>query len=500
MNTYQVKHFINGEFFSVPNQETLAIINPATAEPIANVVLGNNEDVNKAIESAKQAFPQWASATPIRRARVIFKFKQLLEDHTEELAQIVSREHGKTIEDAKGSIQRGIELVEFVSGIPYLLKGQYSENVGTNIDTYTVRQPLGVCVGISPFNFPVMVPLWMLVPAIACGNTFILKPSEQDPSAANFIARLFQQAGLPDGVFNVIHGDKKVVDALITHPIVRTVTAVASTAVAEHIYQTAIAHGKRAHTFGGAKNHCVVMPDADLDQTAEAILGAAYGSAGERCMALSVVVAVGDEVADHIVRYLRHKVPELRVGVGTSPHVDMGPLVSKTHLEKVLSYVELGIREGASLVIDGRQLVCPGYENGYFLGACLFDQVKPTMRIYREEIFGPVLSIVRVSNFDEAIALVNSHEYGNGTAIFTHDGETARTYASRVQVGMVGINVPIPVPVAYHAFGGWKRSIFGDIDMHGDQSVQFYTKLKTVTTRWPKNTRAQGAEYHMPNL
>lgn len=496
----QVKHFIANQFTSGTSKNTLPIINPADGSKIGEVLLGTEQDVNAAVVSAQKAFQTWSTTTPIRRSRILFKFKELLERHIDELALIITSEHGKTLDDAKGSIMRGIELVEYACGIPNLLKGEYSENVGTGIDSYTVRQPLGVCAGASPFNFPVMVPIWMFIPAIACGNTFILKPSEQDPSSANFMANLLQQAGLPEGVLNIVHGDKKVVEALLVHPEIKSMTAVASTPVAEHIYKTAIAQGKRAHTFGGAKNHCVVMPDVEIEPTAEAILGAAYGSAGERCMALSVVVAVGDDVADGLVNNLKRKVPELRIGPGTEKGVEMGPLISKMHLERVQNYVDLGVKEGAKLVIDGRGYQNATHPQGFYLAGCLFDHVKPSMRIYKEEIFGPVLCIVRAKDFEEAIALVNDHEFGNGTAIFTQDGEVARTYAQRVQVGMVGINVPIPVPVAYHTFGGWKHSIFGDVHMHGGQSIQFYTKLKTVTTRWPKGIRAHQAQFHMPNL
>ncbi|WP_423064196.1 CoA-acylating methylmalonate-semialdehyde dehydrogenase [Candidiatus Paracoxiella cheracis] len=377
------------------------------------------------------------------------------------------------------------------------MEGSYSENVGTQVDCYTIRQPLGVCVGITPFNFPVMIGNWMLVPAIACGNTFILKPSEKDPSSAMLLAELIQEAGLPDGVLNVINGNKEVVDILITHPDVAAVSCVGSTPVAEHIYKTAIAHGKRSHTFGGAKNHCLIMPDADIDEAAEAILGAAYGAAGERCMAISVAVAITDQVGDALVTRLKEKIPHLKIAPGTTSGAEMGPLVTEQHLEHVKSYIDIGVKEGAELVVDGRDFKMPGHKDGFFMGACLFDKVKPEMRIYKDEIFGPVLSIVRVPDLDSAINLVNANEYGNGVAIFTRDGEAAHKFAHKVTVGMVGINVPIPVPVAYHAFGGWKRSLFGDTHMHGSESVHFYTKSKTITSRWPKTNR-KGTGYHMP--
>lgn len=496
--TYTVEHFINGKKYSGDGSKSHDIYNPAQGEVIGQVCFATTAEVNKAVSSAKQAFPAWAATTPIKRARVLFNFKQLLETHKDELAKLVTQEHGKTLEDAAGSVMRGIELVEFACGIPNLLQGTFSENVGTDVDSYTLRQSLGVCAGVSPFNFPVMVPIWMFVSAIACGNTFVLKPSEKDPSVPLRLAELFQEAGLPEGVFNIVNGDKDTVDCLLKHPDIQTMTAVASTPVAEYIYKEAIAHGKRSHTFGGAKNHCVVMPDADIEQVASAILGAAYGSAGERCMAVPVVVAVGDATADKLVATLKKQVPELKVGPGTEPGVEVGPLVTQQHLDSVQAYVDLGVEEGAELVVDGRNLKPKGHEKGFFMGGCLFDKVTPDMRIYKEEIFGPVLAIVRAPDFDTAVKLVNEHEYGNGTAIFTHDGDAARTYASLVQVGMVGINVPIPVPVAYHCFGGWKRSVFGDVNMHGDQSIQFYTKLKTVTQRWFKGVRA-GAEFIMPH-
>jgi malonate-semialdehyde dehydrogenase (acetylating)/methylmalonate-semialdehyde dehydrogenase len=497
----RITHLIGGDKVVGAGQQQLPIYNPATAEVTAEIAVATKQEIESAVSAAQRAFVSWSQVTPMRRARVLFKYKELLEKHTDELAKLVTAEHGKTIEDAKGSVLRAIELVEFHCGAPNLLKGSYSENVGTGVDSYTIRQPLGVCVGISPFNFPVMVPAWLAIPAIACGNTYILKPSEKDPSSALFTMELLQQAGLPAGVVNVVHGDQTVVEQLISHPQVQAVSAVASTPVAKSIYQTAIQHGKRAATFGGAKNHCVIMPDAPVDETVDALLGAAYGSAGERCMAVSVAVVVGDSMADKLVSELQRKVPELQIGPGDQAGVEIGPLVTAEHLQRVSDYIQLGVDEGAALIIDGRQATLPKSinSNGFFLGGCLFDKVQPNMRIYQEEIFGPVLCVVRVKDFEQAVELVNQHQFGNGTAIFTHDGDAARTFANRVQVGMVGINVPIPVPVAYHSFGGWKNSSFGDVGMHGGQSIQFYTKQKTITQRWPKGVRT-GAEFVIPNL
>lgn len=497
--TYTIHQFINGKIVSSSNSPRKSpIYNPATGECTGEVSFATSQEVQQAIAAAKAAFPKWSAIPAMRRARIMFNYKELLDKHLDELAALVTDEHGKTLADAKGSVLRGIEVVELACGIPNMLKGWFSEDVGTNVDCHTVRQPLGVCVGITPFNFPAMVPLWMFPMAIACGNTFILKPSEKDPSCPMRLAELFKEAGAPDGVLNVINGDKEVVDILLTHPDIQAVSFVGSTPVAEYIHTTASAHGKRVQAFGGAKNHCVVMPDADLEQTADAIVGAAYGSAGERCMALSVAVVVGDKLADALVREMKSKVSALKIGPGgTDASVEMGPLVTKEHRAKVKSYIDLGIEEGAELVVDGRNLKVAGHEKGFFLGGSLFDRVKPHMRIYREEIFGPVLCVVRVPDFESALELVNNHEFGNGTAIFTRDGDTARTYASKVKAGMVGINVPIPVPAPYHAFGGWKRSIFADVQMHGTESVSFYTRLKTVTSRWPTGIRA-GAEFIMP--
>jgi malonate-semialdehyde dehydrogenase (acetylating)/methylmalonate-semialdehyde dehydrogenase len=428
----------------------------------------------------------------------MFRFKEIVERRADELAAVITAEHGKVLSDAAGEVTRGLEVVEFACGIPQLLKGEFSEQVGSGIDMYSVRQPLGVCVGITPFNFPAMVPMWMFPVAIACGNSFVLKPSERDPSASLLIAQWLKEAGLPDGVFNVVQGDKEAVDALLTHPDVSAVSFVGSTPIARYIHDTAGAHGKRVQALGGAKNHMVVMPDADLEQAVDALIGAAYGSAGERCMAISVAVAVGD-VADRLVARLAQRVPAIRMGDGTEAGVEMGPLVTRVHADKVLGYVESGVAEGARLVVDGRGQSVKGREQGFFVGGCLFDHVRPEMRIYKEEIFGPVLSIVRAATFDEALALVNAHEYGNGCAIFTRDGDAAREFSYRVKIGMVGVNVPIPVPLAFHSFGGWKASLFGDHHMHGPEGVRFYTRSKAVTQRWPAGIRA-GAEFVMPTM
>jgi malonate-semialdehyde dehydrogenase (acetylating)/methylmalonate-semialdehyde dehydrogenase len=491
-----INHYINGRTVEGNSGRLHPVYNPAVGEVTKQVAFADKTEVEKAIAAAKAAFPAWAATPAVRRARVMFKFKELLEKHMDELAALVTAEHGKTIVDAKGSIVRGIEAVEVACGIPQLLKGWFSEDIGTAVDSYTMRQPLGVCVGITPFNFPAMIPLWMFSMAVACGNTFVLKPSEKDPSCPLRLAELFKEAGGPDGVLNVINGDKTAVDILLSHPDVAAVSFVGSTPIAEYIHKTASAYGKRVQAFGGAKNHGVIMPDADIDQTVDAIVGAAYGSAGERCMALPVAMVVGDKLADILVQKIIPKVQALQIGPGTDPKVEIGPLVTKEHREKVKSYVDLGVQEGAKLLVDGRNFKAKGYENGYFMGGCLFDHVTPEMRIYKEEIFGPVLCVVRVPDFDTAVKLVNAHEFGNGTAIFTRDGDTARTYASKVQVGMVGVNVAIPVPVPFHAFGGWKRSIFADVHMHGTESVNFYTKLKTITARWPTGVRA-GAEFMM---
>ena len=477
-------HLIHGRPVAGSSGRTAPVYDPATGEVTKQVALAGSAEVEAAVASAAGAFPAWAATPPARRARAMFRFRELVEAHADELAALVTSEHGKILSDARGSVARGLEVVEFACGLPHVLKGEFSENVGSAVDGYALRQPLGVCVGITPFNFPAMVPMWMFPVAIGCGNTFVLKPSERDPSTGTRLAELALEAGFPPGVLNVVNGDREAVEALLAHPRVAAVSFVGSTPVAEHVHRTASAHGKRVQALGGAKNHAVVMPDADLDQAADALVGAAYGSAGERCMAVSVAVAVGD-VADALVARLGDRIPRLRVRPGTDPDADMGPLVTAEHLARVRGYVELGVREGATLAVDGRRLRVPGPGGGFFLGPCLFDRVTPEMRIYREEIFGPVLSLVRVPGVERALELVDRHEYGNGAAIFTRDGDVAREFVSRVQAGMVGVNVPIPVPVGFHSFGGWKRSLFGDHAVYGAEGVHFYTRLKTVTTRWP---------------
>ena len=491
-------HFIGGKHVQGGSGRFGDVFNPATGEVTAKVPLASRDELNGAVAVAKNAFPGWAAITPLQRSRVMFRFKALLEANLDKMARLVSDEHGKVLNDAKGSVTRGIEVVEFACGIPQLLKGEFSENVGTNVDSWAIRQPLGVVAGITPFNFPAMVPMWMFPIAITCGNTFILKISEKVPSAALLMADLLKEAGLPDGVFNVVNGDKEVVDAILEHPDIQAVSFVGSTPIAEYVYHTGTSRNKRVQALGGAKNHMIVMPDADLDLATDALMGAGYGSAGERCMAISVAVAVGD-VGDKLIDRLVPRIQSLKVGPATDPDADMGPLVSKPHYDKVRGYVDTGVKEGAKLVVDGRGLKLQGYENGYFLGGCLFDNVTTDMRIYKEEIFGPVLSVVRAKDYDSALKMVNDHEFGNGTAIFTRDGDAAREFSSKVRVGMVGVNVPIPVPMAFHSFGGWKRSLFGDHNMHGPEGVRFYTRLKTVTARWPTGIRA-GAEFVMPTM
>jgi malonate-semialdehyde dehydrogenase (acetylating)/methylmalonate-semialdehyde dehydrogenase len=485
--------YIDGQHQSSDSSRSQAIINPALGEAIGEVQFATEQQVEQAIASASKAFDSWSQTPALKRAKILYKFKALLEKHRDELARLVTIEHGKTLEDASGSVMRGIEVVDLNCSIPSQLRGTFSTEVASHIDCHTFRQPLGVCAGVSPFNFPAMVPIWMMIPAIACGNTFILKPSEQDPSTPMRLVELLSEAGLPDGVVNLLNGDKETVQQLLNHPEIKAMTAVASTPVAEAIYTTATKNGKRSHTFGGAKNHCLVMPDADMEQAANAITGAAFGSAGERCMAISVAVAVGDETADKLVELLTPKINAIKIGDGLTEGVDMGPLISEVHLNKVREYVDLGVTEGANLVIDGRNYQNPIHPQGYFMGPCLFDNVSQNMRIYQEEIFGPVLCVVRVNTFDEGIELVNRHQYGNGTAIFTRDGHAAREYSQRIQAGMVGVNIPIPVPVATHPFGGWKHSVFGDTNMHGDESIHFYTKQKTVTTKWPSTPSSVNA-------
>jgi malonate-semialdehyde dehydrogenase (acetylating)/methylmalonate-semialdehyde dehydrogenase len=495
---YTVPHYIDGTHFQHPHEATLPIHNPALGECIGQVPIASLATCQKAIESAKKAWDTWSTTPPVKRTHILFRFRELLEQHQLELAKLVTREHGKTLDDAKGSVARAIELVELHCGLINQLQGSLSMNVANQVDCYTIRQPLGICFGVSPFNFPVMVPIWMAIPAIAAGNVFILKPSEQDPSAAIRLMELLTEAGLPKGVVNVVQGDKSTVEYFLTHPDVRTCTAVASTPVAETIYQTAIAHGKRAHTFGGAKNHCVVMPDADIDYAAQAIVGAAYGAAGERCMAISVAVVVGDETATRLLQTMKPLIQKIKIDAGDTAGVDMGPLVSQAHRFRVLTAISQGVDEGADLVIDGREFKHPNAANGYFLGPCLFDNVNPSMSVYQQEIFGPVLVLLRVDNFEQALQLVNEHQYGNGTAIFTRDGYYAREYVQRVRVGMVGINIPIPVPITSHPFGGWKRSAFGDVGMHGLDSLHFYTQSKTITSKWPANS-FEASGFAMPN-
>jgi malonate-semialdehyde dehydrogenase (acetylating) / methylmalonate-semialdehyde dehydrogenase len=475
------------------------VYDPALGVVSKRVPLSTTADVAAAVAVAKEAFAPWAATPAVRRARVMFAFKSLIDQHLDELAALVSAEHGKVLDDARGSVTRGLEVVEFASGIPQLLKGEYSEGVARGVDSWSFRQPLGVCAGVGPFNFPAMIPLWMAPIAIACGNTFVMKPSERVPSLSLRLAELWSQAGLPAGVFNVVNGDKEVVDAFIEHPDIAAISLVGSTPVAQDVYRRATAAGKRAQCLGGAKNHLVVMPDAELGHAVDALMGAAYGSAGERCMAISVVVAVGSGTADRLVAALSPRVRALKVGRGDEPGMDMGPLVTQQHLDKVRSYVELGVAEGAQLLVDGRGLSVAHAENGFFMGGCLFDHVTPAMRIYREEIFGPVLSVVRVPTLDAAIELVNGHRYGNGGAIFTSSGDAADEFTKRIQIGMVGVNVPIPVPMAFHSFGGWKASLFGDHYMHGPEGVRFFTRMKTVTSRWPRG-ESSGASFAMPTV
>ncbi len=490
-------HFIGGEKVAGAGGRSGDVTNPATGEIARQVPLASADEMRAAIQNAADAQPGWAAVTPQNRARVMFRFKALIEDHMEELATLASMEHGKTLEDAKGSVQRGLEIVEYACGIAQVLKGEFSENVGTGVDSYASRHPLGVVAGITPFNFPAMVPLWMFPMAIACGNTFILKPSEKVPSCALRMAELLLEAGAHPGVLNVVNGDKEAVDTLLTDPTIQAISFVGSTPIAEYVYQTGTSNGKRVQALGGAKNHMIVMPDADLGQATDALMGAAFGSAGERCMAISVAVAVGDTVADALVERLSPKVESLKIGPYNDPDADMGPLVTRAHYDKVKGYIDSGVEEGAKLVVDGRDFKLQGYENGNFMGGCIFDNVTSDMKIYKEEIFGPVLAIVRAKSYEDALTLVNDHEFGNGTAIFTRDGDAARDFTTRAKIGMVGVNVPIPVPVAYHSFGGWKRSLFGDHHMHGPEGVRFYTRLKTVTQRWPSGIR-EGAEFVMP--
>ncbi|SAK78138.1 methylmalonate-semialdehyde dehydrogenase [Caballeronia pedi] len=495
-DTADVVHYIHGERTHGSATRTQPVFNPATGERPRKLVLGEAADVDAAVASAKAAFPAWRDMPPIRRARVMLKFLELMNKHRDELAAIITAEHGKVFSDAQGEVSRGIDVIEFACGIPQLLKGDYTEQVSTGIDNWTMRQPLGVVAGITPFNFPCMVPCWMFPVAIAAGNAFILKPSERDPSASLFMADLLKQAGLPDGIFNVVQGDKVVVDALLTHPQVKAISFVGSTPIANYIYETGAKHGKRVQALGGAKNHMVVMPDADIDQAVDALIGAGYGSAGERCMAISVAVLVGD-VADKIVPRLAERAKQLKISNGMEADAEMGPIVTRAALERIEGYIAMGVDEGATLVVDGRGYKVPGHEDGFFTGGTLFDHVTPDMRIYKEEIFGPVLACVRAKDFSEAVELVNEHEFGNGVACYTRDGHIAREFGRRIEVGMVGINVPIPVPMAWHGFGGWKRSLFGDMHAYGEEGVRFYTKQKSIMQRWPESTE-KGAEFAMP--
>src|SRR5271155_1905644 len=494
----EIHHWINGQTFTGSSGRFGDVYNPASGERQARVTLATSTEVDSAVAAATMAFPAWSAQPALRRARVLFRFREIFERRLDEVAALLTSEHGKVFSDAKGEATRGLEVVEFATGIPQLLKGEFTEQVGTGIDSWSMRQPLGVVAGITPFNFPAMVPMWMFPIALACGNTFVLKPSERDPSASLLLAEMLKDAGLPDGFFNVVHGDKLSGDALLAHPTVQAISFVGSTPIAEYVYREGTKYGKRVQALGGAKNHMIVMPDADLDQAADALVGAAYGSAGERCMAISIAVTVGNATADKLIDKIEHRIEGLQMGDGMKDGAELGPLVTKTHLDRVTGYLQHGQTEGAELLVDGRENALTKGE-GFFLGACLFDHVKPEMKIYREEIFGPVLGIVRASDFETALQLINDHEYGNGTSIFTRDGDTARDFAHRVQAGMVGINVPIPVPMAFHSFGGWKRSLFGDHSVHGPEGVRFYTRLKTVTSRWPTGIR-KGVDTSMPTL
>ncbi|QZX82536.1 CoA-acylating methylmalonate-semialdehyde dehydrogenase [Metapseudomonas otitidis] len=493
-----IPHLINGE--RVADQgRTADVFNPSTGEAIHKVGLASRETLQKAIDAAKAAFPAWRNTPPAKRAQVLFRFKQLLEQNEAEISRLISQEHGKTLEDAAGELKRGIENVEYACAAPEILKGEYSRNVGPNIDAWSDFQPVGVVAGITPFNFPAMVPLWMYPLAIACGNTFILKPSERDPSSTLFIAELFEQAGLPKGVLNVVNGDKEAVDGLIEAPEVKAISFVGSTPIAEYIYSEGTKRGKRVQALGGAKNHAVLMPDADLDNAVSALMGAAYGSCGERCMAISVAVCVGDQIADALVEKIVPQIKGLKIGAGTTCGLDMGPLVTAAARDKVVGYIDDGVAAGAKLVVDGRGYRVAGHEDGYFVGGTLFDNVTADMRIYQEEIFGPVLCIVRVGSLEEAMHLINDHEYGNGTCIFTRDGEAARLFCDEIEVGMVGVNVPLPVPVSYHSFGGWKRSLFGDLHAYGPDGVRFYTRRKAITQRWPQRASHEAAQFAFPS-
>lgn len=495
----ELTHFIGGKHVKGTSGRFADAYWPMTGEVASRVPLASTREVRAAIENAMAAQPAWAATNPQRRARVLMKFLELVHKEYDDLALLLAKEHGKTVADAKGDIQRGLEVVEFCIGAPHLLKGEFTDGAGPNIDIYSIRQPLGVVAGITPFNFPAMIPLWKCAPAIACGNAFILKPSERDVGVPLRIAELFLEAGLPAGILNVVNGDKEAVDALLDDPDVKAIGFVGSTPIAEYVYTRGCASGKRVQCFGGAKNHMIIMPDADMDQAVDALMGAGYGSAGERCMAISVAVPVGEGTANRLMEKLVPRVESLKVGPSTDPSADFGPLVTKAHLDKVKDYVDVGVKEGAKLVVDGRNFKMQGYENGFYMGGCLFDNVTEDMRIYKEEIFGPVLSVIRAPTYEKALSLANDHEYGNGVAIFTRDGDAARDFASKVQVGMIGINVPIPVPLAYYTFGGWKRSGFGDLNQHGPDAFRFYTKTKTITSRWPSGIK-DGAEFVIPTM
>jgi len=493
-------HFIAGKKVAGTSGRTSDVFNPATGEVQAKVALASRAEMRKAVDAALKVFPEWSSVNPQRRARVMFAFKALVEKNMDELAQMLSSEHGKVIADSRGDVQRGLEVIEFACGIPHLMKGEYTEGAGPGIDIYSMRQPLGVVAGITPFNFPAMIPMWMFGVAIACGNTFICKPSEKDPAVPMRLAELMMEAGAPAGVLQVVNGDKEAVDAILEDPDIQAVSFVGSSAIAEYVYARGTAHGKRVQAMGGAKNHALIMPDADLDQVTNELIGAGYGSAGERCMAISVAVPVGEKTADALVQKLKPRVESLRVGIPTDPDADYGPLVTAAHRDKVKDYIDQGVKEGAELVVDGRGFKMQGYDKGFYLGGSLFDRVTPNMKTYQEEIFGPVLQIARAKDFDEAISLPSTHQYGNGVAIFTRDGDAAREFASKVKVGMIGINIPIPVPLAYHTFGGWKRSAFGDVNQHGPEGVRFWTRIKTVTQRWPKGGVRESASFVIPTM
>ena len=495
-----IGHFLNGTTVEGASGRYGDIFNPATGEVQAKVAFASRAEMRKAVEHAQKAFGEWSAVNPQRRARVMFNFKALVEKNMDALALMLSNEHGKVLADARGDIQRGLEVIEFACGIPHLMKGEYTEGAGPSIDIYSMRQPLGVVAGITPFNFPAMIPMWMFGVAIACGNTFICKPSEKDPSVPMRLGELMMEAGAPAGVLQIVNGDKEAVDAILENPDIQAVSFVGSSAIAHYVYSHGTANGKRVQAMGGAKNHAIIMPDADLDQVTNELIGAGYGSAGERCMAISVAVPVGEKTADALIGKLKPRVESLRVGIPTDPDADYGPLVTAAHREKVMAYIDQGVAEGAELVVDGRGFQMQGYEKGFYLGGSLFDRVKPEMKTYQEEIFGPVLQIARAQDFNEALSLPSNHQYGNGVAIFTRDGDAAREFASKVKIGMVGINVPIPVPLAYHTFGGWKRSAFGDVNQHGPEGVRFYTRVKTVTARWPKGGVRENSSFVIPTM